>query len=301
MQSEPDHLPAPGASAAQIAAYYNANTARFLRFGGSGDTAAIHRAIWAPGVTSKAQAFNYLNALVAQAVVPLLGTAEDGTNASVHLLDLGCGVGGTSTWLAQTLGITVTGVTLSTAQIEVARERAQRLGLTEQVKFLLSDFSALPAIAPVQAACAIESFVHAPDAKAFFAMAARQVQPGGRLIICDDFLNPPHSPQALRWVNRFIRGWHLNNLLASSAVETLAAEAGFRLIEAHDLSPYLRSFHPVWLWLVTTVTRLPLRWAYWQNLSGGTALQVCVRRGWTQYRALVWERTGEQTDHSQST
>lgn len=288
MSTEPTQPPSPAVSASteKIAHYYDANTSHFLRFGGGGATAAIHRAIWVPGVTNREQAFSYLNVWVAQAMQPLLTAAPVG----VHLLDLGCGVGGTATWLAQTLGIRVTGVTLSAAQVEIARNRAQELGLTGQVNFILGDFSKLPTLASVQAACAIESFVHAEDARAFFAMAARQIQPGGRLVICDDFLNPPHPARALRWINRFVHGWHLNNLLPVTTVEKLAAEAGFHLIEAQDLSPYLRSYNSLWLWLVTAVTRLPLRWAYWQNLSGGTALQVCVKKGWTTYRAMVWER-----------
>lgn len=286
MSTEPPQHFSPAVSAEQIARYYNANTSHFLRFGGSGNTAAIHRAIWAPGVINKEQAFGYLNALVAHAVQPLLGAAP----ANVHLLDLGCGVGGTSTWLAQALGIKVTGITLSAAQVEVARERAQRLGLAGQVDFVLGDFSALPELAPAQAACAIESFVHARDAGAFFTMAARQIQPGGRLIICDDFLNPPHSASAQKWIGRFVRGWHLNNLQPVEEVLRQAEAAGFRLVEAQDLSPCIRSFPTLLLWAVTTLTRLSVPWAYWQNLSGGTALQVCLRKGWTRYWALVWER-----------
>lgn len=286
MPTQPTQQSSPAVSAERIAHYYDANTSHFLRLGGSGSTAAIHRAIWAPGVITKDQAFGYLNALTANAVQPLLGTSP----ANVHLLDLGCGVGGTSTWLAQTLGIKVTGITLSAAQVKVGRERAQRLGLTEQIEFVQSDFSALPAIAPAQAACAIESFVHASDALSFFSMAAKHIQPGGRLVICDDFLNPPLSGSAQTWVARFVRGWHLNNLLSVDEVQRQAETAGFRLLEAHDLSPYVRSFSTPLLWAVTTLTRLPVPWAYWHNLSGGSALQVCLRKGWTKYWALVWER-----------
>ncbi len=286
MPTQPTQQSSPAVSAERIAHYYDANTSHFLRLGGSGSTAAIHRAIWAPGVLTKDQAFGYLNALTASAVQPLLGTSPE----NVHLLDLGCGVGGTSTWLAQTLGIKVTGITLSAAQVKVARERAQRLGLAEQIEFVQSDFSALPRIAPAQAACAIESFVHASDALSFFTMAAEHIQPGGRLVICDDFLNPPLSGSAEKWVGRFVRGWHLNNLLPVDEVLRLAETAGFRLLEAHDLSPYVRSFSTPLLWAVTTLTRLPVPWAYWHNLSGGSALQVCLRKGWTKYWALVWER-----------
>lgn len=276
----------PGASAEAIAHYYNVNTERFMKLGGSGDTAAIHRAIWAPGVQNHTQAFVYLNQLVADALGPLLGD-EPG---DLQLLDLGCGVGGTATWLAQTLGIQVTGITLSSEQVVVAQNRALQMGISGRVNFLLGDFSSLPTLPPVQAACAIESFVHAADAEGFFTMAALQIETGGRLIICDDFLNPPHSAHALRWIERFATGWHLNNLASTQQSIQSAENAGFRLVEEWDLSPWIRSFHPVLLWGVTVLTRLPLKWAYWQNLAGGSALQVCLKNGWTVYRVLVFER-----------
>jgi hypothetical protein len=46
---------------------------------------------------------------------------------------------------------------------------------------------------------------------------------------------------------------------------------------------------------VTWLTRLPVRSAYWQNLSGGSALQVCVAHGWTRYLALIFEKEAECT------
>lgn len=274
-------------TARQIARYYDANTEHFLRFGGAGDTAAIHRAVWAPGVKSRDDAFLYLNRLIARVISSLNDEDVD----TLRVLDLGCGVGGTATWLAQALGVRVTGITISGPQRAVAELRATRLGVAHLTDFITADFNSLPDLVQAQAACAIESFVHASDAEQFFAMAARQIDPGGKLIICDDFLNTPLSLGAKPWVTRFTRGWHLNNLLSAEEVKELAAKAGFHLVEEHDLSAYLRGFHPFYLWFITTLTLIPLRWPYWQNLSGGTALQVCVRRGWTKYQALVWQRT----------
>lgn len=270
----------------QIAQYYDRNTARFLSLGGSGDVAAIHRAIWAPGVTTRAQAFAYLNQLVAQALQPAL--PQDAHNA--HVLDLGCGVGGTSTWVAQALDVQVTGITLSPAQVQLAQQRAEALGLASRVHFALGSFSAMPALPASHGAYAIESFVHADDAAGFFAMAARQLLPGAPLVLCDDFLNPPHTAEAKACVARFRRGWHLNTLLSEEDTCALAQSAGFRLVEVQDLSAHLRGFHPLLLWTVGTLTRVPMPWAYWHNLAGGTALQRCVKKGWTRYLALVWER-----------
>jgi ubiquinone/menaquinone biosynthesis C-methylase UbiE len=270
----------------QIAQYYDSNTARFLSLGGSGDVAAIHRAIWAPGVTTQAQAFGFLNQLVANALRPALPPDAD----RAKVLDLGCGVGGTATWVAQALDVHVTGVTLSPAQVQLAQQRAEALGLASRVNFALGSFSAMPELPASHGAYAIESFVHADDAAGFFAMAARQLLPGARLVLCDDFLNPPHTAEANACVARFRRGWHLNTLLSEEDTCALAQSAGFRLVEVQDLSAHLRGFHPLLLWAVSTLTRVPLPWAYWHNLAGGTALQRCVKKGWTRYLALTWER-----------
>lgn len=278
-------------SAAAIADYYNNNTRLFLGLGGSGDVAAIHRAIWAPGVTNKAEAFNYLNVCVANALQPCLQLTE---GSQAQLLDLGCGVGGTSTWLAQALDANVTGITISSEQQKLATERAARLGLDNQVRFLQGDFAAMPDLESSDAAYAIESFVHASDAGDFFSMAARLVKPGGRLVICDDFLSPQinarEKADADAWIRRFQRGWHLNNLVTADQAVAAASEQGFDVLESHDLSAHTRSFHPLLLLLVSQVTRLPLPWSYWNNLGGGTALQICLRQSWTQYRVLVWQR-----------
>jgi cyclopropane-fatty-acyl-phospholipid synthase len=55
------------------------------------------------------------------------------------VLDLGCGWGGLALSLAQVADVHVTGVTLSTEQLKVAKERARLLGLEDRVEFRLCD------------------------------------------------------------------------------------------------------------------------------------------------------------------
>jgi len=271
-----------------VARYYDHNTPRFLSFGGSGETAAIHRKIWAPGVRSAERAFSYLNELVAQAVQPILS----GDQITPRLLDLGCGIGGTATWLAQKLGAQVIGVTNSPIQKQLAEERAGSLGLDRQCRFIWGDFQDLPYMGPFHAAYAIESFVHAMEAERFFDTAASQLPRNGRLVICDDFLiDEPLSKRAKRWIERFKTGWHANSLLTGNAVVNLAKRAGFKLQHMANLTPYLRLFNPLTLNLMQLAGRLPLHSHYWENLSGGAALQVCIKSGWTQYLALTWEKS----------
>jgi cyclopropane-fatty-acyl-phospholipid synthase len=57
-----------------------------------------------------------------------------------RLLDIGSGWGGLGLYLAEMTGATVTGVTLSTEQLQVSNARAVEKNLTRAVKFLLEDY-----------------------------------------------------------------------------------------------------------------------------------------------------------------
>ena len=57
-----------------------------------------------------------------------------------RVLDIGCGWGGLALYLAQECDVEVTGLTLSTEQLDVARHRAAAAGMAERVKFELLDY-----------------------------------------------------------------------------------------------------------------------------------------------------------------
>jgi len=273
------------ADAQTIAAYYNRNTRLFLRLGGSGEAvAAIHRQVWAPGVHSKRASFEYLNQRVVDALQPKSGQPA-------RLLDLGCGIGGTSTWVASRLGSQVVGVTLSEAQVQQANQRAASLGVAQNCRFVAADFHHLPDLGVFDGAWAIESFSHSNDPERFFLQAAQALRPGGRLAVADDFLaQTVPAGQAQRWVETYRSGWKLANLDTTQAALNRAERAGLRLVTAENLSPHLR-FVPAWLLgPAAGVLGLPIRSLFWESLRGSTALQICGQSGWTEYHWLVWEK-----------
>jgi cyclopropane-fatty-acyl-phospholipid synthase len=57
-----------------------------------------------------------------------------------RVLDIGCGFGGMALFLARNYGVHVTGITLSTEQLETARERAAKQGLSRLVEFRFEDY-----------------------------------------------------------------------------------------------------------------------------------------------------------------
>jgi len=61
-----------------------------------------------------------------------------------RILDIGSGWGGLGLYLAETTGANVTGVTLSTEQLQVSNARAAEKNLRRSVKFVLEDYRDIP-------------------------------------------------------------------------------------------------------------------------------------------------------------
>jgi cyclopropane-fatty-acyl-phospholipid synthase len=61
-----------------------------------------------------------------------------------RILDIGSGWGGLGLYLAETAGANVTGITLSTEQLQVSNARAAERNLTQSAKFLLEDYRDIP-------------------------------------------------------------------------------------------------------------------------------------------------------------
>ena len=62
----------------------------------------------------------------------------------MRVLDVGCGWGSFAIHAARNYGVTVTGVTLSEAQAELARERVAQAGLSDSVEIRVADYRQLP-------------------------------------------------------------------------------------------------------------------------------------------------------------
>ena len=282
----------PEFDVADVRRYYDRNTGRFVARGEGGAVGALHRAVWGPGVGDAEAAFHH----VEDRLLALLRDLP-AANRPIHVVDLGCGVGGSLCHIAARLPVRGTGLTLSPVQVRHAERRIREAGLSDRVRCLEADYCAPPPdLAPADLAYAVESLVHGPDPARFFATGTRLVRPGGLLAVCDDFLRPGRPPAARRAVARFRRGWHLNTLLHARELRALAAEAGFEHVSTDDLTPYLRLRRPrdrAAALFVAACGWLPLDRTPFGHLVGGTALQTCLARGWIGYDLAVFRRTSD--------
>ena len=267
--------------------YYDRRTAGFVARGQGGRVGAIHRAVWGPGAKTRDEAFRYVESRIAERIA-----AEATGGRAPHVVDLGCGVGASLCYLAERLPIRGTGITLSPVQARLARQRIAAAGVGDRVVCLEGDYGDLPpAVAEADAAYAIESFAHAPAPARFFTEAARLLRPGGLLAVCDDFARPSSAPAAQRAIARFRRGWRINTLLDPTALRSLARAAGFRHLSTTELTPHLELGRPrdrLVALFAQLFGWLPIEDRF-GHLTGGDALQRCLRRGWIGYD-LAWFR-----------
>ena len=274
----------------EVKRYYEQNTRRFLSLGQGGTEGAIHRAVWGEDVHDRRAAFHFVHELVRR--------QAKGLGSPLHVVDLGCGVGACLLYLAERITMEGIGVTVSPLQVELARRRAAAHSAGSSLEFREGDFEQLPPMEAMDLAVAIESFIHCAHPDRFMREAAAVLRPGGRLVLCDDFLATTAleaGPRDGALLREFKRGWHAGTLETVDAVDEIARRHGFALASDTDLSPYLE-LGRLRDRLVAPLVRLGKRaWGrskYFQALLGGDALQRCLRRGLVQYRFVVWTATG---------
>lgn len=135
----------------------------------------IHHGLW-DGNESPQRAAQQLTERLAR---------EAGIIRGSRVLDIGCGMGGSSIYLASELACRVTGVTLSPFQRRWA-SMAARFGRTGgRADFLCADAERVDFPAgSADVVWSVECTEHLFDKPAFFRRAAEWLKPGGRMAIC---------------------------------------------------------------------------------------------------------------------
>jgi tocopherol O-methyltransferase len=164
----------------------------------------------------------------------LADLAEIGKDTRV--LDCGCGLGGTSIWLAREREARITGVDLLEKQIERARREAANAKVSQNVSFVVADYTASPlASESFDVVLAQESLCHVERKERFYKEAYRLLADGGAIVIAEYMrLGRARSELEERTIRDWCEGWIMPDLLTAEEHSAAARTAGFSRVEIFD-------------------------------------------------------------------
>ncbi|PZS38317.1 MAG: SAM-dependent methyltransferase [Pseudonocardiales bacterium] len=230
---QPSNQPTTSSLTEAIVGYYDETWLDYRIMWLNKDNLAVHFGYTDDSTRSHTDALKNMNRVLADRVAIRPGE---------RVLDAGCGVGGSSLWLATERSAEVVGITLADRQAAMARGHALRRGVTDRVHFEVADFTATPfPDAAFDVVWAVESLCHAPRKAAFYREAARLLRPGGRVVVAD-FVRAarPLDPIGERLLHEWLDGWAVPDIDTSGEhLEHLAA-AGFAEPRLDDVTTHTR-------------------------------------------------------------
>ena len=158
-----------------------------------------------------------------------------------YVLDVGCGVGVTSCYIARRYGCRVVGVDISERMIERSNERARREGVEDSVEFRAADVQDLPFEDDLFDAVIGESITAFPEDKQRTVNEyVRVTKPGGYVGLNEStWMKTPVPAELVEWVSQDLSA--NAEALASDGWVGLLEGAGLRDIVARTYTISVRS------------------------------------------------------------
>ncbi len=211
----------------QIVNYYKATETSYRDGWGLEKNLAIHYGYWDDKVSSFAESLHRMNEVMAETVSI---TGQD------RILDAGCGVGGSSIYLAQTFGCRAVGITLSQRQVDQAFINAKTRGVSDKTEFKVMDYCKTDfPDASFDVVWGCESICYAENKEQFIYEAYRLLKPGGRLVIADGMI-PKFEYNEHPINRRGIEGWAANYIETPENFQKFMRQAGFKDIQFRDIT-----------------------------------------------------------------
>jgi len=178
----------------------------------------------------------------------LLTWAE--VQAAENILDVGCGIGGSSLYLAEKFNAQATGITLSPVQAARATERALEANLSLRTEFQVANAQEMPfADNSFDLVWSLESGEHMPDKKKFLQECYRVLKPGGKLIMVTWCHRPtdesPLTADEQKHLQDIYRVYCLPYVISLPEYTEIVTACGFKDLRADDWSTAVAPFWDV--------------------------------------------------------
>ncbi|KXZ50245.1 hypothetical protein GPECTOR_17g883 [Gonium pectorale] len=197
---------------------------------------------------------------------------------TLKMVDVGCGIGGSSRYIARKFGCSANGITLSPKQAARANALSAAQGFGDRLQFRVGDALAQPfEDGSFDLVWSMESGEHMPDKPRFVSELARVCAPGGTVIVvtwCHRVLGPGEAalrPDEAELLERICEAYYLPAWCSVADYQRLFEEQGLADIRTRDWSEEVSPF-----WGAVIATAL-----------SGEGLAGLLRAGWTTIKGAL--------------
>jgi tocopherol O-methyltransferase len=215
----------------------------------------------------------------------LLWSGYNESNPPQNIIDVGCGIGGSTLHLAQKFGSKATGITLSPVQASRGQERAIAAGLADQVSFAVANALEMPFEDDTfDLVWSLESGEHMPDKAKFLSECYRVLKPGGKMIFATwchretDSWAGDLTPSEVAHLKEIYRVYCLPYVISLSEYREIATACGFQNMISDDWSMAVEPFWSVVIDSAISPQAIAgLLKAGWQTIQGALSLGLMSR------------------------
>jgi tocopherol O-methyltransferase len=206
----------------RVREFYNAGSPVYLDVYGR----HIHDGYYFTGSESRQEAQENLIKLIAE---------KTGIKNGDKVLDVGCGVGGSSIWLAKNLGAVTTGITISPVQVEIAQKLARENDVNST--FFVMDAEDMRFDSKFNVIWVVAAMTHFHDQEAFIKSASDYLGSKGKFAIFD-WMSSEDVADVLndRYLKPVSEGMLLAGLYSINIYIEWFIKYGYRITYAEDVT-----------------------------------------------------------------
>ncbi len=210
----------------EVESYYDQTEIHYRRFWKLDKIMSLHYGVWDASTKSLAEAMLNTNKQL---------MLRAGIQKEHHVLDAGCGVGGSSIYMAKHVGCKATGITLSKKQTVTAANYAAREGVSDLVDFQQQDYTNTNfPDGSFDIAWGLESTSTATSKPALFKEMHRVLKPGGKFIVGDFYKTRDYGIEEDADMQMMLNGWAIADIGTLDQFLKDGEEAGFTLVSIQD-------------------------------------------------------------------
>ncbi|MGD0729178.1 MAG: class I SAM-dependent methyltransferase [Candidatus Micrarchaeaceae archaeon] len=245
----------------------------------------IHHGYYITGKESKQEATDKLIKLLASKL---------NIKKSSLILDIGCGIGGTSIYFAKKYNCKVTGITISAVQAKMAEELSKQEKLKMTPKFSVEDANNLSTKKKYEILWSVEMISHLQNKKLFFERCAKILKKKGRFAIADWFMADNLNQSEIMKYIKPIENDMLVSLWTSREYIDILEKNGLKLKYHKDISNNVKKTWDVSLEIIKNKEL----WSLARNhskeftnfLKAFKSMKNGFKSGAFKYEALIFEK-----------